>query len=778
MKSISTQVNFAIQNPQRFSNNIASKSVLTKPDSTSLKALTKDIVFIDSRVDDYQTLAAGVKLGTKVFILDAMRDGIEQITRILADYSLVDSLQIVAHGSESKVELGSVELNISNLEIYSKQLQQWGNALANRGDILLVSCNVATGNLGVAFVRKLSELTGAEVAASESLVGSVALGGNWDFDFATGEVQSSLAFEKEALEAYTFVLAILVEEKFQDATVTGPWIYGNGGSGNNPYLTASPVGSSGVIPRTTGGTVDAPGSGALNLTSVAGNQSAFVIYNNPIPSNSGIRVTFDFFSYGGANVGGYPGGGDGISFFLIDGSANPTAAGAYAGSLGYAQNKNPDPITNLPTPGIVGGYLGVGFDEFGNFSNPNSGERNGGFGATNDPIPNSIAVRGRGEKDLADKYLEGYNYLTGTGSLSPGLAVPATGTVRADAKRTAEITLTTGNLLSVNVDLNGDGDFLDTGEAAIVNYDVTAANGAAPSTFKFGFASSTGGATNIHEIKNLKVETLTEPTEQADIETVKTGPAFVLPNGTITYKITATNNGPNTATNVVIQDPLPAELTFSSATDGGTFNATTKVVTWPSIASLASGQSVTYDLIATAPAAGGPFLNKVFSTATTFDPTSANNNGTAANAQVTTTISSAVADVVTTKTGATAGTAGANVTYTITTTNNGPSTADGVVITDTLPTGLTGVVPSDGGSYNSATGIITWPSISLANAANTTRTVTLPLPASGTLSNTAKSTSTTSDPTSSNNDGTATDATVATTITPSADVVTTKTGVT
>ncbi|WP_162140461.1 DUF11 domain-containing protein, partial [Kamptonema formosum] len=65
-----------------------------------------------------------------------------------------------------------------------------------------------------------------------------------------------------------------------------------------------------------------------------------------------------------------------------------------------------------------------------------------------------------------------------------------------------------------------------------------------------------------------------------------------------------------------------------------------------------------------------------------------------------------------------------------------------------------GVVPSDGGSYNSATGIITWPSISLANAANTTRTVTLPLPASGTLSNTAKSTSTTADPTPTNNDGT------------------------
>ncbi|MDB9515025.1 DUF4347 domain-containing protein, partial [Kamptonema animale CS-326] len=686
MKSISTQVNFAIQNTQRFSNNIASKSVLNKAGSTSLKAPTKDIVFIDSRVDDYQTLAAGVKLGTKVFILDTMRDGIEQITRVLADYSLVDSLQIVAHGSEAKIELGSVELNISNLAIYSKQLQQWGNALANRGSILLVSCNVAAGNLGVAFARKLSELTGAEVAASESLVGSVALGGNWDFDFATGYIQSSLAFEKEALEAYSFVLATLIEEKFQDATVTGPWIYGNGGSGNNPYLTASPVGSSGVIPRITGGTVDPPGSGALRLTSVDGDQSAFVIYNNPIPSNSGIKVTFDFFSYGGNKFTEAPfaaTAGDGISFFLIDGNANPTQAGAFAGSLGYAQNLSATPQKE----GIAGGYLGVGLDEYGNFSTAN-GERFDGPGRQ----PNSIAVRG--------SEAQNYKYLTGTNTLPPGdvsIDNPILGATRDGinpSTRKAQVILTPDNYLSVIYDKNGDGTLDSATETVIDSLDITAANGAAPSTFKFGFASSTGGATNIHEIRNLKVETLTEPTEQADIETVKTGPAFVLPtapNNTITYKITATNNGPIAATNVVIQDPLPAELTFVSATDGGTYDPATKVVTWPSITSLGVGigQSVTYNLVATAPAAGGPFLNKVFSTATTFDPTSANNNGTAANAQVTTTIASAVADVVTTKTGAIAGTAGANVTYTITTTNNGPSTADGVVITDTLPRGLT-----------------------------------------------------------------------------------------
>ena len=58
-------------------------------------------------------------------------------------------------------------------------------------------------------------------------------------------------------------------------------------------------------------------------------------------------------------------GADGISFFLIDGTATPTKAGGFGGSLGYAQNTSPPAPT---IPGIVGGYLGVGLDEFGNYS--------------------------------------------------------------------------------------------------------------------------------------------------------------------------------------------------------------------------------------------------------------------------------------------------------------------------------------------------------------------------------------------------------------------------
>ena len=51
-----------------------------------------------------------------------------------------------------------------------------------------------------------------------------------------------------------------------------------------------------------------------------------------------------------------------------------------------------------------------------------------------------------------------------------------------------------------------------------------------------------------------------------DLATVKTGPASVTPNGAVAYNITVTNNGPGTATNVTVQDTLPNNLIFVSAT--------------------------------------------------------------------------------------------------------------------------------------------------------------------------------------------------------------------
>ncbi len=132
--------------------------------------LNQNIVFIDKAVTDYESLIAGIKPGTSVVVLDPTRDGVEQITQALQGRKY-KSVHIVSHGSEGSVQLGATQLNANNLNHYTNQLQKWRNYLTDDADILLYGCNVASGDK--TFVQQLSQITGADVAASDDITGNV-----------------------------------------------------------------------------------------------------------------------------------------------------------------------------------------------------------------------------------------------------------------------------------------------------------------------------------------------------------------------------------------------------------------------------------------------------------------------------------------------------------------------------------------------------------------------------------------------------------------------------
>jgi len=778
MKTIPNLSNLSAAPTRKYTN--METKILRQASYKAETASRKNLAIVDSKVENYQEFIRGVQSGTEVILLDRTRDGIKQITEILAQRSSITSLHIVSHGRQAAVEIGSTELNIDNLETYSSQLHKWGKALNESGSILLYGCNVAAGESGIQFIHKLSELTGANIAASNNLTGSAALGGDWELEITTGQINTEIAFEKAVLEGYTSVLATLAAEEFKNTTAIGPWIYGVGNTLTpSPGLTAGAANPNGVIPAL--GTGDTPGTGTLRLTSNQLNQAAFVIYNNPISATEGLRVTFDFFAYNRGTVpppGGPFLGADGISFFLIDGTATPTAAGGFGGSLGYAQNTNPNPA--LFSTGLSGGYLGVGLDEFGNFSN--SVAKTDGPG----PQPDSVAIRGSESTNPTENYkFLGSSLLTNTlTGVSIGIDnIAATNRNDLNTKRSVQITLfpttsATPNRLTVAFDLDGSGTF-DAGETLLDIPNLAAINGAVPRTFKFGFAASTGGNSNIHEVNNVIVQSIDPPTLVADVSIVKKGPLFAIPNSTITYTITSTNNGPNTAESVLIQDPLPEGLSFVGASDLATYNPTTRTVIWPAIPTLANGASEVRTITAVVPATGGAALtNTAYSTSSTFDPNLANNNSSQPISQVSTTIVDALADVVTTKIGTVTETVGRTVSYTISTVNNGPSTAENVIITDSIVPGLT-IVSLSNGTYDPISGIVTFsPVASLASGAPAaiTNTVSFIAPPDASVSNTARNISATPDPFPENNNGTDPLAKVTTTLTPSADVVTTKIG--
>jgi ABC-type amino acid transport substrate-binding protein len=207
--------------------------------------ISKTLLFVDANVADYQTLIQQVKPNTEVIIIDAQKDGIEEITQTLAQREDINSIQIISHGSNGNVQLGNTWLNVSTLGDYSPKIQAWGNALGENGDILFYGCNLAADEVGLQLIQEISQLTGADVAASADLTGNSALGGDWDLEVQTGKIEASLAISEDAQDNYTHTL---VGEEIAIYSVNSPntQIYrvdllGSQGTGDGQFLYAQAI---------------------------------------------------------------------------------------------------------------------------------------------------------------------------------------------------------------------------------------------------------------------------------------------------------------------------------------------------------------------------------------------------------------------------------------------------------------------------------------------------------------------------------------------------------
>ncbi|HEX5342155.1 MAG TPA: DUF4347 domain-containing protein, partial [Duganella sp.] len=166
----------------------------------------RSVLFIDAGVADAAALAEGVPADVLVVKLVSWRDGVEQIAGVLRQYQDLDSIQIVSHGAEGRLQLGNTVLDAAGLARYADAMQDWGAALKDGGDLLLYGCDVAEGAAGQAFVDALSAASGADVAASTDLTGAH---GDWDLEYHSGAIEAATVLSAAAQQAYAADLALV-----------------------------------------------------------------------------------------------------------------------------------------------------------------------------------------------------------------------------------------------------------------------------------------------------------------------------------------------------------------------------------------------------------------------------------------------------------------------------------------------------------------------------------------------------------------------------------------
>jgi len=266
-------------------------------------------------------------------------------------------------------------------------------------------------------------------------------------------------------------------------------------------LTAGTPGSTaGSIPACGAGAPQDPqGAGALQLTPSARNSSGFVIANKALSTAAGLIITFTAYSFDGTRPGA-----DGLVFFMTNASrTRPVASGPPDFALGYAAAGS--------WAGLENGYLGVGFDEAGNFSNFNLG-LTGGWGA----VPNAVVVRGAESTKYA--FLATTRNAAGYPAGLPfELSFPAV-TVRPATAPTVRITLTPAGILSVAIDAHDGNGFLEDIAAMTIvgargpNVFAAKAQPRVPPWVYIGFSATTSSwGAERHQIAGLTVSTIGNP---------------------------------------------------------------------------------------------------------------------------------------------------------------------------------------------------------------------------------------------------------------------------
>ncbi|MBL0226231.1 MAG: VCBS repeat-containing protein [Geobacteraceae bacterium] len=228
-------------------------------------------------------------------------------------------------------------------------------------------------------------------------------------------------------------------------------------------------------------------------------------------------------------------------------------------------------------------------------------------------------------------------------------------------------------------------------------------------------------------------------------------PDPVVAGSNITYSITITNNGPNPAKSVIVSDTLPPGASFVSAVASqGICNQTTGIITC-TIGDMANASTVTASIVVSTSVDGGTISNTVSVASSSPDPDSGNNSITASATSVPyADLSMSMTDSPDPIVG------GENLTYSISITNSGASSAASVSVADTLPVGmlLISATPSVG-SCNNTGSSITCAIGTLASGSTETVSIIASTPLTGgSLSNTATVSSLTLDPNNGNNSST------------------------
>ncbi|MBR7801818.1 Ig-like domain-containing protein, partial [Undibacterium fentianense] len=178
--------------------------------NTELHTLTShnsnviQLAVIDTRLKDYQQIAAALPNDVQIIYINGQSNGIQDILNVLPAQIQISTLHIYSHASNADLQLGSEHLTLTNITSDSQQaaLHHLGQTLTTDGLIVLYGCDLAKLESGTQLVQEFALSTGATVAASTDTTGPSSLNGDWNMELVANSDGQIIA---STSDAYTLV---------------------------------------------------------------------------------------------------------------------------------------------------------------------------------------------------------------------------------------------------------------------------------------------------------------------------------------------------------------------------------------------------------------------------------------------------------------------------------------------------------------------------------------------------------------------------------------------
>ena len=153
------------------------------------KITRNEVVVVDTSITNYRDILTSV--GNDADVLTLQRGAsLGDIALLISDYNNIDALHVFSHGGAGRLQIGSNFYDRSNIFESKEHLTSIGSKMSETGDILLYGCNLAANREGEYFVDIISEMTCADVAASDDITGNKSLGGDWHLEYHRNPIET------------------------------------------------------------------------------------------------------------------------------------------------------------------------------------------------------------------------------------------------------------------------------------------------------------------------------------------------------------------------------------------------------------------------------------------------------------------------------------------------------------------------------------------------------------------------------------------------------------